>query len=197
MVQKPLSLFWISSGRQSPMSSFVCVFCSRCQPNSVNTFPILITDRMQPHCILCLLHGLRDRGGLPSSWLPPLRRAMVENSPGRVSSSKWPCIPHAFTRLTLSNRNTHSPKYTLSLDQTTQNAHTCSRGCGWHSNKDPSLSKETKPPHSFLMAWSVPRGAGTLIKFCPTVTSDSRLPRVDSMLSSCVSHLKPNLSSLI
>lgn len=44
------------------MSSFVCVFCSRCQPNSVNTFPILITDQMQPHCILCPLHGLRDGG---------------------------------------------------------------------------------------------------------------------------------------
>lgn len=146
------------------MSSFVCVFCSWCRPNSINTFPILITDRMQPHCILCLLRGLRDGGGLPPLW-----RAMVENSPGRVSSSKWPCIPHAFTRLALSK-----PKYTFSKIHTFSrpnnwNARTCSHGCGWHSNKDPSLSKETKPPsHSFPMAWSVPQGVGTLVKFCPT-----------------------------
>lgn len=132
------------------MSSFVCVFCSRCGPNSVNTFPIVITDWMQPHCIRCLLHDLRDGRTVPSSWLPPLRRAMVENSPGRVSSSKWPCVPHVFTRLALSK-----PKYTFSKIHTfsrpnNSNARTCSCGCGWHSNKDPSLSKKTKPPLTAL-----------------------------------------------
>lgn len=57
-----------------------------------------------------------------------------------------PCIPHAFTRLALSKlKYTFSKIHTFSRPNNS-NARTCSRGCGWHSNKDPSLSKETKPP---------------------------------------------------
>lgn len=103
------------------MSSFVCVFCSRCRPNSVNTFPIVITDQMQPHCIRCLLHDLRDGGGL----CPHLGC--------RLSGGQWWRIVLAGSHLLrgrvsfmylpvwlFPNPNTHSPKYTRSLDQTTQ-----------------------------------------------------------------------------
>lgn len=101
------------------MSSFL-FFLSWCQPNSFNTFPILITDHIQSHDPLCPLHDLRERGrsGPSPPWLPLCRWWRILLAGFHLLSA------HAsLMRLPIwlfPNPNTQSPKYILSLDPTTK-----------------------------------------------------------------------------